>query len=233
VYEFEPDQILAGNGSDDLLAMIIRACVGPNDRVVYRSPRTVCTTPWWPSRAGSRCTSRSGGVRLASGLAEARGRVTFLCNPNSPSATYFSPPQVDELSRSVAGLLVVDEAYVDFAPSRREAGARASERRRAADVFEVLLFGGSADRTCLGSSEVIRELAKVKDSYNLTRVSIAAAVAGARGLRMDADQRPPVCDTRERLVRGLRDLSFDVLPSAANFVLARRRVVTRRRRTKS
>jgi histidinol-phosphate aminotransferase len=224
VYGLTREQVLAGNGSDDLLAIIIRACVEPGDRVAY---------PFATYSLYDTLVTIGGGqivhvpfradFSLPPGLAEADGRVTFICNPNSPSGTAATIDEIADLSARLQGLVVVDEAYVDFAAS-----SALPLLRERANVVILRTFSKSFSLAGLriglafGAPEVIAELAKVKDSYNLTRVSIAAAVAALDDYEWMRTQVRRVCNTRERLVAALRDLGFDVPPSQANFVLARR-----------
>lgn len=224
VYGLRREQVLAGNGSDDLLAIIIRACVEPGDRVVY---------PFATYSLYDTLVTIGGGqivhipfrpdFALPPGLVEAAGRVTFLCNPNSPSGTAATIDELAALSERLSGLVVVDEAYVDFA----DESALPLLRDRA-NVVVLRTFSKSFSLAGLriglafGAPEVIAELAKVKDSYNLTRVSIAAAVAALGDYEWMRAHVRRVCATRERLVAALRDLGFEVPPSQANFVLARR-----------
>jgi histidinol-phosphate aminotransferase len=224
VYGLTREQVLAGNGSDDLLAIIIRACVEPGDRVVY---------PFATYSLYDTLVTIGGGqivhvpfradFALPPGLAEAGGRVTFICNPNSPSGTVAKLDELAELSAGSEGLVVVDEAYVDFA-----AESALPLLRDRTNIVILRTFSKSFSLAGLriglafGAPEVIAQLAKVKDSYNLSRVSIAAAVAALEDYEWMRTHVRRVCATRERLVEGLRDLGFEVPPSQANFVLARR-----------
>lgn len=224
VYGFTRDEILAGNGSDDLLAIIVRTCVDPADRVVYPHP-TYSLYDTLVTIGGGVAVHVPFGAdfSLPTGLAEAAGRVTFLCRPNSPSGTAIPLEQIENLSRRVRGLLVVDEAYVDFADD-----SALPLVHRCHNVVVLRTFSKSFSLAGLriglafGPAPVITELAKVKDSYNLTRISIAAAVAALEDYDwMQANVRR-VRTTRGRLIADLRALGYTVPESQANFVLARR-----------
>ena len=224
VYGMKREQILAGNGSDDLLDMIMRACVGPGDRVVYPRPTYSLYDTLVAIGGGNAVRVPYGpSFSLPTGLAEAEGRVTFVCSPNSPSATTVSVDQLAVLSRQVAGLLVVDEAYVDFAR-----GTALELVHTCGNVVVLRSFSKSFSLAGLrvglafGTPELIGELVKVKDSYNLNRVSIAAAVAALEDYDWMCEHVRRICATRTRLSDGLRQLGFTVLPSEANFVFARR-----------
>lgn len=223
VYGFRPDQVLAGNGSDDLLAMIVRACVDPGDRVVYPHP-TYSLYDTLVAIAGGTALHLPFGpdFSLPAELAGVGGKVTFVCNPNSPSGTAVPVSAIEDLSREVPGLLVVDEAYVDFAD---ESALRLARERDNVVVLRTLSksfsLAGLRIGLAFGSADIIAHLSKVKDSYNLDRISIAAGVAALDDYAwMEANVRK-VRATRERLARGLRELGYEVLPSQANFVLAR------------
>lgn len=224
VYGFERDEILAGNGSDDLLAMIVRACVGPGDRVVYPSP-TYSLYDTLVAIGGGEAVRVPFGpdYRLPAGLAEAGGRVTFLCNPNAPSGTLVPAREIAALSARLAGLLVVDEAYVDFADENALGLVRTRDNVVVLRSFsKSFSLAGLRIGLAFARAELINELIKVKDSYNLSRAGIAAAVAALDDYAwMQANVRR-VRATRERLTVALRAQGFVVPPSQANFVLARR-----------
>jgi histidinol-phosphate aminotransferase len=223
-YGFRRDEILAGNGSDDLLAMIVRACVGPGDAVVYPVPTySLYDTLVAIGDARSIHVPFGADFTLPSGIAEAGGRVTFLCNPNSPSGTLFSLAEIAELGRRVRGLLVVDEAYVDFAAHSALPLVHESDNIIVLRTFsKSYSLAGLRIGLAFAPAALIAELMKVKDSYNLTRVSIAAATAALQDQEWMRANVARVCATRTRLHAALVDLGYDVPPSSANFLLARR-----------
>lgn len=225
VYGVRPENVLAGNGSDDLLSMLVKASVGPGDRVAYPTPTY--------SLYDTLVTLHDGeAVRipfpenfaLPRELIEVDARLVFLCNPNSPSGTQIPPEEVRPVLERPNRLVVVDEAYVDFAdtnclPLLKEHPNLVILRT----LSKSYSLAGLRIGLAIGAEAVIRTLAKVKDSYNLNRLSIVAGVAALRDLRwMEANVRR-IRRTREALVEGLGELGFEVLPSQANFVLARRR----------
>jgi len=224
VYGCQRDAILVGNGSDELLNLVMRACVDPADAVVYPFPTyslydTLVTiqggrpvhVPYPPD------------YRLPAGLAEAGGRVTFVCNPNSPSGTGVPLAVISDLATQVRGLLVVDEAYVDFAD---ESALPLVSRRDNVVVLRTFSksfsLAGMRVGLAFGPAALITELAKVKDSYNLNRLSIVAATAALEDYAWMERHVARVRTTRDRLSSALEGLGFVVLPSQANFVLARR-----------
>jgi histidinol-phosphate aminotransferase len=225
LYRVPREMIIAGNGSDELLSMIFRAVLDPGDRVAYPTPTyslydtlaeiegaRVVRVPWCEDFA----------LPLEE-LARARARLTIVCSPNSPSGTWTPSPRLASLAGRIAPrLLVIDEAYVDFA-----AGHALDLARRHHNVIVLRSFSKSFSlagmRLGLGFAqpEIIEQLIKVKDSYNLSRIAIAV---GAQALRDAAWMRrnvERVVATRARTENDLRKLGFEVPPSQANFVMAR------------
>lgn len=219
-----PRRVLVGNGSDDLLTMIIRSFVGPGQVVAAPRPTYPLYDVLVEMQDGAiRWVEFPEDFSLPPGLAETGARVTFVANPNSPSGTWAEPSAIAELARRLDGVLVVDEAYVDFAD-----GNCLGLLDRFANVILLRSFSKSFSLAgirigyALASEEVIEGLAKVKDSYNVNRLAI---VAGVAALEDEAAMRANVARIRAergRVADALRRLGFAVYPSHANFVAARR-----------
>ncbi len=223
-YGLRPEQVLAGNGSDEILTMLTRALVGFDDIVVYPEPTyslydtlvtiqegRALTVPFPPDFA------------LPPALWAAEGRLMLICNPNSPSGSFTPIETIAELAAGFDGVLVVDEAYVDFAPGSALPLLASHDNVIVLRTFsKSFSLAGMRIGLAFGHPELLAQIAKVKDSYNLSRVAIAAGAAALA--EMDWMQRnvARVLATRARLSEELRTLGYAVAPSAANFVLARR-----------
>ena len=226
-YGVSVEHILAGNGSDELLALLMRATVDAGDRVAFPVPTYSLYETLVAVQGGTAVTIPfDDDFALPRGLAEADARLTLLCNPNSPSGTLVPLADVEALARAVAGILVVDEAYVEFA---RAHALALLDRHENVIVIRTLSkshsLAGLRVGLAFGHPELLAGLEKVKDSYNLNRLSQAA---GEAALEDDDWMRANVARihaTRAALSRRLAELGFHVLPSEANFVLARRRGV--------
>ncbi len=225
VYGVSADWVLAGNGSDELLTMILRACVGPGDSVVFPRP-TYSLYETLVAIQGGRSISPlfAEDFRLPlAELGEQGQKVTFICNPNAPSGTLAPLPELEHLAQRLEGLLVVDEAYVDFAT-----GTALPLIHRYPNVLVLRTFSksfslcGMRVGLAFARAEVLAEIAKVKDSYNLNRLSQVAAVAALEDYATMEEHARRVRETRAELTRELGQRGFSVLPSQANFVLARR-----------
>jgi histidinol-phosphate aminotransferase len=225
LYGVRKDMILAGNGSDELLAMIFRATLGPGDTVAYPVP-TYSLYDTLASIQEARVlrfpVEKDFSIPLDQ-LAEARAALTIICSPNSPSGILTPIGKLSKLARALhERLLVIDEAYVDFADENAIGLLRRFPNvvilRTLSKSFSL---AGMRLGLCFARPAVIEELMKVKDSYNLSRIALAAgaeALNDAAWMRRNVER---VKQTREASVARLRKLGFEVPDSAANFVLAR------------
>jgi len=224
-YGFTPAHVLVGNGSDDLLTMVMRTMVGLDDVVAYPEPTYSLYDTLVTIQEGRSLTIPfPPDFTLPPALADAAARVLMICNPNSPSGTFTPVAVIEELARERDGLVVVDEAYVDFAPaSALPLIARYQNVLVLRTFSKSFSLAGMRIGLAFGAPALIEELAKVKDSYNVSRVAIAAGVAALEDYAWMERNVARIVATRARLSDGLRGRGYEVLPSAANFVLARRR----------
>jgi histidinol-phosphate aminotransferase len=225
VYGVPADHILVGNGSDELIALLLRAVVDPGDRVAFPVPTYSLYETMVAAQGGTAVkVPFPDDFALPDGVAAARARLTFLCNPNSPSGTLVPLPTVERLARAVDGILVVDEAYVDFAHTNALALVGKLDNvvvlRTLSKSFSL---AGLRIGLAFATPEVLAGLRTVKDSYNVSRLSLVAAEAALSALPAMEANVARVRRTRAALTAGLERLGFRVLPSEANFVLARRR----------
>jgi histidinol-phosphate aminotransferase len=227
VYGVAVEQIIAGNGSDELLSMLMRCFVAPGDRVAYATPTYSLYDTLVDIQGGTKAVVRyADDFAIPSGLARQRAAVTFLCNPNAPSGTLVSRAAIARLARAVRGILVVDEAYIDFA-DREEASCIPLVRRHP-NVIVLRTFSKSFSLAGLriglafASKEIVAGMMKVKDSYNLNRLSAVGATAALHDLAWMRRNVGRIQRSRASLSAALARLGFQVYPSQTNFVLARR-----------
>jgi histidinol-phosphate aminotransferase len=223
VLSVDPDSILIGNGSDDILTIVTRALVPEGGLVVSPSPSYVLyATLAAIQNARFRSIPFTPDWQLPDPWPERGAQLTFLANPNSPSGTMISLPALERLSEQLDGLLVLDEAYVDFA---EENGLNLAGRQNVLvtrSLSKSYSLAGIRFGYAIARPELIRELLKVKDSYSCDVLSLAAATAALKEQEYLRQTRDKIRETRARLSRSLSDLGFDVCPSQANFVWARR-----------
>jgi histidinol-phosphate aminotransferase len=216
----DPESILIGNGSDEILTLLTRAAVPEGGLVV--SPT--------PSYLLYRTLAEIQGARFAT-LPYDRDwqvdpqacpdgtRLTFVANPNSPSGTVV---RRDILERW-PGPLVIDEAYADFAEDNALDLVRQSERFLVTRSFsKSYSLAGIRFGFAVGSPDVVRHLYKIKDSYNCDVLSLAAATAAIEDQDHMLANRARIVATRVRLTAELCRLGFAALDSQANFVWCQR-----------
>ncbi|MFQ5957326.1 MAG: histidinol-phosphate transaminase [Candidatus Brocadiales bacterium] len=218
-----PGRVLVGNGSDELLGIISRAFVGPGDKVVFPHPTYLLykTLVEIQDAEAVELDFRED-FSLPKDIVVKGARVTFLCNPNSPSGTMVWPDEVARLARQIDGVLVVDEAYVDFADtnclSLVEDNPNVLVLRTLSKSYSL---AGIRLGFCVAQEGLIQGLIKVKDSYNVDRLSVAAAIAALDDQKHLKENVDKVRDIRSYLTESLREMGFFVYPSQANFVFAR------------
>lgn len=227
-YGLSPDNVLVGNGSDELLSLIVRACVDPDDVVAYPYPTYSLYDTLVEIQAGRAYrVSYPDSFALPKGLWSVDAKLLFLCHPNSPSGTAVPVDTIAALAREKPRtLVVVDEAYVDFAA---ESAMKLVPHLPNVLVLRTLSksfsLAGLRIGLAFGTTETIAEIGKIKDSYNVNRASLAGARAALEDTAWMRANVERICRTRARLSEGLRKLGFEVPESQANFVLARKRGV--------
>ena len=216
-----PDEVMVGNGADQILDLCFRAFLEPGDSVALTQPtysllpvlaRIFSVTPHLVELDEAGRPAAQGGATPA--------RLRFLVNPNSPTGSWLPPAEVERLLGEAGSVLVVDEAYCDFAP---ESCIDLLPRHRNWLVVRTFskshALAGLRVGYAIGAPELIADLAAVKDSYPVDRLAIAAAMAALA----DTAHHRRIVDTvvaeRERMAEALRALGWTVTPSQANFLL--------------
>lgn len=224
-YRLPRPMILAGNGSDELLAMLFRAALNPGDTVAYPSPTyTLYDTLAAVEEARVAPISYGRDFLLPfDEIVNARANLNIVCNPNAPSGTFTPVKTLARLAQALKPrLLVIDEAYVDFADHNAVALVRSADNVVVLRSFsKSFSLAGMRLGLCFARPSVIQELVKVKDSYNLSRVAQAAGAAALEDAAWAMRNVQRVRATREATQSALRAIGFEVQPSSANFVLAR------------
>jgi histidinol-phosphate aminotransferase len=238
LHRCQPENIIVGNGSDELLAMAVRAFVEPGTGCKRESACTVqYFTPsysLYPVLAATH-GARTNTVRLGGdfGLPPLRllrkshgwdfsAALTFITTPNAPSGRGYSTAELEALCRAHKGVVVLDEAYVDFARENALALALKHPHVMVARTFS------KAYSLCfqrvgyfVAHPVLIEALDRIRDSYNVNGLGQIAALATLDDLPCYRRHFRKVIATRERLSDALRELGFEVFPSSTNFILVR------------
>ena len=226
-YGLRSENVIAGNGSDELLSILVRCFVEKGSRVIYPAPTyTLYDTLISIQEGEITGIDFPPDFSLPESLFSQEAALAFLCNPNSPSGTLVPVREIKRLAQSVSGILVVDEAYIDFAE-----GEGASSLPLVHDLSNLIVlrsfsksFSLAGMRLGLGfaNEEIIADMMKVKDSYNVNRLSLVAGMAALQDLPWTMRNDSRIQRSRSKLTRGLKKMGFQVYRSHANFVLARK-----------
>ncbi|MER9209449.1 histidinol-phosphate transaminase [Mesorhizobium sp. M0771] len=225
-YGVSRDQVIAGNGSSELLGLIYRAFLAPGDKVAMMSPgfsfnrklamlqgaeflEIGCQAPSLPME------------QLLSGPAK-DAKFIMLANPNNPTGTFLPISDIERLVAQSDRLIVLDEAYVDFAPDH---GLRLINR------YSNLLILRSFSKSYavagirvgfgFGHPEIIGRLRNIQNVFNMNVIGHAVGISVLAHRGAYADNHKHIKDERERVTVALSQLGFSVTPSRANFLLAR------------
>ena len=224
VHGVTTDMVIAGNGSDELLAIVMRTFLGPGEVLAYPDPTyslypvladagesRVCPVAWGP-----------GWQLPTSALLAAAPRAIFFANPNAPTGTLVGKSAVRELALAFAGLVLVDEAYVDFADeSCLELVRELPNLILCRTLSKGYALAGLRFGYAIAAPEIIAEMMKVKDSYNCDAVAILAATAALDDQAYARQTWQAVRAERTRLESELGRRGFEATPSQANFVYVR------------
>jgi histidinol-phosphate aminotransferase len=222
LYGFDPAWVITANGSDELLNNLFRACVGEGEEIGYVHPSySYYATLAEIQGAKVRTYGLTDDFRIREFPDRYLGKIFFLASPNAPLGCAFAIDYIEELANRCAGVLVVDEAYVDFSDQNALALVRTCDNviitRTLSKSYSL---AGMRLGLAIARPEVVAALDKIRDHYHLDRLAL---LAGAAALRDQAWLRQNVARiraTRDRFVAELRGLGFSVIESCTNFVFA-------------
>jgi histidinol-phosphate aminotransferase len=226
----DAENIIVGNGSDELLAMAVRCFVDPGGLVQFFTP-SYSLYPVLAEAHGAKVNE----VRLrenfdlpgveelkAEGKWDWQAPLTFVTTPNAPSGRGYARGQLEQLCVEQRGVVVLDEAYVDFGKENALELALKYPHVLVARTFS------KAYSLCfqrvgyfVGHPELIGALQKIRDSYNVNGLGQVAALATLESMGHYRANIRKIVAIREKLRRELSGLGFEVLPSETNFLLVR------------
>ena len=242
LHQCSPDQIIIGNGSDELLALGVRAFVEPaangdsassepsKSRVQYFGP-SYSLYPVLAETHGATPYSvpllEDFGLPSVSQLRRGKrwdfqAALTFITTPNAPSGRGYATRELEVLCSAMKGVVVLDEAYVDFADEN------ALELCLKYPHVIISRTFSKAYSLCfqrigywIGHPELISALHRIRDSYNVNGLAQIAASATLKNLSYYQRNFRRVTESRSRVAEALTGLGWTVLPSQTNFILAR------------
>ncbi len=224
LYGLEPSQVLAGNGSDELLAFCFQAFGGSG----------ICTPelgygfyPVFADLYGAalETLALNPDFTLSPSLFRGKKQTLLLANPNAPTGLWLDMGQIRALlEQDRQRLLILDEAYGDFAPATAlPLLAGYDNLLLIRTLSKAYSLAGARLGLALGSPALISDLKLIQYSfnpYNVNRISQALGAAALQDQAYFQRCRNRILASREKLRQGLLELGFSVPPSAANFLLA-------------
>ncbi len=220
---FASDEIVTGTGSDDVLELAFRALAGPGATVAWTTP-TFSMVPLFVRHAGARgvaVPAQAGGALDVEALLATGATLTYVCSPNNPTGTLASAASLDQLLARTSGLVLLDEAYAEYAAAGAAPAPRRHPRLLVARTFSKAWgLAGLRVGWAAGPAATIARLAALRAPFRLAALSELAAVAA---LTHDGDwvaaRAAQAVRLREQFERDLRAAGLSPWPSRANFVL--------------
>jgi histidinol-phosphate aminotransferase len=217
----KPENIFIGNGSDEVLSVAAKTFVEDDEAIgsldpsysLYKTLADIRNVPW----VGVDCTQ-------VQKFDDPKVALFLWTNPNAPTGVFAPKKQIAEFAKKFKGVVIVDEAYADFA---KENCMDMAVKRGNANLMVMRTFSKSYSLAglrvgyCVGPVELIDAMYKVKDSYNIDALAQAVALAAVKDQRWMLKNTAKVVKTRTWFAAELEKRGWDVLPSEANFVFAK------------
>lgn len=216
------ENVFAGNGSDEVLALCTRAFTENDGYIGYFDP----SYSLYPVLADIREVRRYP-VALGEGFTwrtpPPEGiSLFFLTNPNAPTGMLFPKSAIEDFCATFKGIVLIDEAYADFASENcMDLALRYDNVLVSRTLSKSYALAGLRVGYCIGAAALIEAMTKIKDSYNLDGVAQALALAALNDVDYMRAQTARIVEQRERLSAALLEMGFNVFPSQANFVWTR------------
>jgi histidinol-phosphate aminotransferase len=226
LYGVSAEQVLAGNGSDDCLTVLYRTFLAPGDRVACPWP-TYGLYDTLASLQGREIIhvdykQTATAWELPEALARQGAKLVLVANPNNPSATLAPVDALRRLADRVDGIVVVDEAYVDFAPPGSSLLPYLDQHQNLVVLrtfSKSYSLAGARLGLLFAHAQLVAEMGKVKDSYNVNYLSQQLGIAALNDRAYHAELVRKTLAERARLERELARFGWTWPASAGNFLL--------------
>ncbi|MCB4808521.1 histidinol-phosphate transaminase [Tamlana sp. 62-3] len=226
-----PNQILLGNGSDEVLDLLFRAfCEPKKDNIITLPPTygmytVLSNLNEIEERKVELNSDFQPNVEAILEAIDANSKMLFICSPNNPTGNLIASGKIKTLLDNFSGLVVIDEAYIDF--SNQQSWISELNNYPNLIVTQTLskAYGLAGIRLglCYASAEIISILNKIKPPYNVNELTQKRALERVSNLEAVTNEVNAVLKERQILIEALKNISFveTIFPTEANFVLAR------------
>lgn len=220
--------IFVGVGSDEVIDLMIRVFVNPDEEIIVFEPTYGMYKVWGEINAAkvTSCLLNKDfqiDFRALRRNVNKKTKMIFCASPNSPTGNLLREKDVEMLCKMFKGIVVIDEAYVEFS-------SKPSLVRRIKDFENLVVLrtfskawglAGLRVGYCVANAECIRFLNKIKPPYNLNILSSKLAIEALKNYEKLFDMREKIIRERIWLMFELKKLRCEVFPSEANFLLIR------------
>ncbi len=225
------ENLLLGNGSDEVLDLVYRAfCEPKEDNIITLPPtygmyKVLSGINNVENREVLLTEKFEPNVDAILATADANSKLLFLCSPNNPTGNSFSADKMHQLLEKFNGLVVVDEAYIDFSPAKSWVSQLDKHPNLIVTQTLSKAYGMAGIRLgiCIASKEIISVLNKIKPPYNINQLTQNTAMEKLLDEEAFDAEITEILNEKKTLSKVLLDVEFieDVFDSDANFVLAR------------
>jgi len=231
IKDISEKNMLLGNGSDEVLDLLFRAfCEPGKDNIITLPPtygmyKVLAGINNIENREVLLTEAFQPNIPAILKVVDEQTKMIFLCSPNNPTGTLFSETQVEKLLNNFKGLVVIDEAYIDF--SEGESWSKKLNQFPNLVVTQTLskAFGMAGIRLgiCFASKEIIAVLNKIKPPYNINSLTQEKAINRLKNPIDIKNKISLLIKEKNKLYKALLEVEFinEIIPSEANFILCR------------
>lgn len=226
-----PSQILCGNGSDEVLDLIFRAFCEPNKDAIITLTPTYGMYAVLANLNGiqQQCVSLTADFQIdvpaVLNAIRPNSKLLFICSPNNPSGNVMSRTAIKEILKAFKGLVVIDEAYIDFTDTQSWLDHLSEYPNLVVTQTLSKAYGLAGIRLgiCYASEEIIAVLNKIKPPYNINSLTQKAAISAISQRENTKQQLKTILDQRTELIKEFKKIAWieKLHPTDANFILIR------------
>ena len=226
-----PSQILCGNGSDEVLDLIFRAFCEPNKDAIITLTPTYGMYAVLANINGiqQQCVSLTADFQIdvpaVLNAIQPNSKLLFICSPNNPSGNVMSRTAIKEILKAFKGLVVIDEAYIDFTDTQSWLDHLSEYPNLVVTQTLSKAYGLAGIRLgiCYASEEIIAVLNKIKPPYNINSLTQKAAISAISQRENTKQQLKTILDQRTELIKEFKKIAWieKIYPTDANFILIR------------
>ncbi len=227
----QPENMLLGNGSDEVLDLLFRAFCEPKfDNIISLPPtygmyKVLSDLNDIENRAVLLTEDFQPDVKAILKMVDENSKILFICSPNNPTGNSISELEITQLLNNFPGLVVIDEAYIDFSDKRSWVSKIANFKNLVVTQTLSKAYGMAGIRLgiCIASEEIIAVLNKIKPPYNVNELTQKHALKRVTNILRIKSEVLEIKAQKDMVAKVLQNISFVevIYPSDANFLLVK------------